>query len=112
LNTPGLPLSLRFTRLDNGTAVDAAADLSLPAGDPALELLLERFSNGTADAPALRELGRLWQERVRHLLLELAYDAGVFVIRRVERRRVLPNSGFMPLLAENARASASTRPRR
>jgi hypothetical protein len=37
------------------------------------------------DPAELIELGALWQERVRHLLLGLAHDPGVFVIRRVER---------------------------
>jgi hypothetical protein len=80
--SPALPLSLRFTRLDTGTAVDAAADLSLPLADPALDGLLERCLNGSADPQALADLGRLWQQRVRHLLIDLAYDPGVFVISR------------------------------
>ena len=31
---PALPLSMRFTGLDNGMALDAAADLALPLADP------------------------------------------------------------------------------
>ena len=97
---PGLPLSLRFTRLDNGEAVDAAADLSLPRADPALESLMERCSNGSADLPAIAEMGRLWQERVKHLLLDLGNDCGVFVIRRVERTRAAPPSGLVAWLSD------------
>jgi hypothetical protein len=85
--SPGLPLSLRFTRLDNGAQVDAGADLSLPPQDPALDELLQRCSSGRADAQALAKLGRLWQARVQHLLLDLAWDPGVFVVRRVQRRQ-------------------------
>jgi hypothetical protein len=87
---PGLPLSLRFTRLDNRAAVDAAADLTLPATDPALDALIERSSHGMADATALRELGRLWQQRVRRLLIDHADDPGVFVIREVRHAMAAP----------------------
>jgi hypothetical protein len=83
---PDLPLSLRFTRLDNGACVDAEADLSFPPPDPALSALLERCAKGVADAQELAELGRLWQRRVRHLLIDLARDPGVFTVRRAERR--------------------------
>jgi hypothetical protein len=85
--TPDLPLFMRFTRLDNGEAVDAAVDLSLPTPDPALGLLLKRFQSGKADAAAIAQLGALWQKKVRQLLIEQARDSGVFIIRRVERWR-------------------------
>jgi len=94
---PDLPLSLRFTRLDNGMAVDAAADLTLPAADPRLDELLERCHKGSADADALVELGRLWQQRVKQLLIDLAYDNGVFVVRPVLRRAGVPVSAFRVL---------------
>jgi len=98
--SPDLPLSLRFTRLDNGATVDAAADLSMPPADPALELLLQRCSNGSATENDLAELGRLWQLRVRQMLLELAHDPGVFVLRRVERRRAAPTSRISAMLTD------------
>jgi len=97
---PGLPLALRFTRLDNGVAVDAEADLSFPPPDPALEALLQRCAKGTADTGALAELGRLWQQRVQHLLLDLANDPGVFTVRPVEQRRTGPSSRFLTLMPE------------
>jgi hypothetical protein len=88
---PEIPLSLRFTRLDNGGAVDAAVDLDMAPPDPALGPLLQRCArHGADDAEAAAELGRLWQQRVAHLLLDLAHDPGVFVIRKVERARVTP----------------------
>ena len=87
---PEIPLSLRFTRLDNGCAVDAAVDLDMAPPDPALVRLLQRCADDTADDAAAAELGRLWQQRVACLLLELAHDTGVFVIRKVERARVVP----------------------
>ena len=88
---PDLPLSLRFTRLDQGTAVDAAADLSLPSPDPALQALLERCSRGSADSESIARLGPLWQLHVRYLLLDLADDPNVFLIRRVEHRHTTPS---------------------
>jgi hypothetical protein len=92
---PDLPLSLRFTRLDQGAAVDAAADMTLPPVDPALEVLLERCSNGSADSASIIRLGKLWQQHVRHLLLDLADDPSVFVIRRVERRHGTASLDFV-----------------
>jgi hypothetical protein len=92
---PGLPLALRFTRLDNGVSVDAEADLSFPPPDPALEALIQRCAKGTSDPQVLAELGRLWQQRVRQLLLDLGDDAGVFTVRRVERRRTGSSASLM-----------------
>ena len=82
---PGLPLSLRFIRLDTGEAVDAAVDLSMAPEDPALAPALARAVGGSLCNEELRSLGRTWQERVRHLLLDLGHDPGVFIIRRVDR---------------------------
>jgi hypothetical protein len=97
---PDLPLALRFTRLDSGLAVDAEADLSFPPPDPALEGLIQRCATGTADPEAMAALGRLWQQRVRHLLIDLGHDAGVFTVRRAERRRTGPSSRFLTLFPE------------
>mgnify|MGYP001547684405 FL=1 len=92
---PDLPLSLRFTRLDQGVAVDAAADLTLPPADPALAMLLERCASGAVDTESIARLGQLWQRHVRHLLLDLADDPSVFVIRRVEHRRSAASLDFV-----------------
>jgi hypothetical protein len=83
---PGLPLSLRFTRLDNGAAVDAAADLTL-AQDDDIAPLMACCIDGSATEDQIARLGRMWQDQVRRLLLQLAYDPGVFVVREVVRRR-------------------------
>jgi hypothetical protein len=97
---PALPLSLRFTRLDNGAAVDAAVDLSAPIADPALDVLLKRCFNGACDAESLAELARLWQQQVEYLLLDLAYDPGIFVIRDVERKRAAPTLRVATLMLD------------
>jgi hypothetical protein len=82
---PELPLALRFTRLDNGDAVDAEACLDLLPRDGVLESLLDDAARGHADATALRRLGERWQARVRLLLLEMADDPGLFVVRAARR---------------------------
>lgn len=78
---PELLLSLRFTRLDTRAAVDATAELGLAPADPAMERLLARWVQGDASLDEERLLGTMWQERVRHLLIDLARDPGVFVLR-------------------------------
>jgi hypothetical protein len=84
--SPDLPMSLRFTRISNGDAVDASADLSLVPPDPALEVLLTKCVNGRGSSDELQRLGELWQGRVQTLLIDRANDEGVFVVRSVERR--------------------------
>jgi hypothetical protein len=84
--SPDLLLTLRFTRIDNGDAVDAAADLSQAPPDPALEPLLARCVHGQGSVQERRRLGELWQGRVKLLLLDLAHDPGVYVVRPVEKR--------------------------
>lgn len=83
---PELPLSLRYTRLDSGEAVDATADLSMAPADEVLDGLLERCTQGRPQPADWAELGQRWQRRVKALLLDLAHDPGVFTVRRVERR--------------------------
>jgi hypothetical protein len=102
--SPELPLSLRFTRLDTAEAVDATADLALAPEDPMLDSLVTRCTGGKAGAGEWAELGQRWQRRVKALLLELAHDPGVFVVRRVERR---PRRG--PMAAASPPACFSPR---
>lgn len=79
--SPDLPMALRFTRIDNGHAVDAMADLSLLPQPPRMADLVQRCIDHQASAGELAELAGLWQSRVQRLLTEFAYDDGVFVIR-------------------------------
>jgi len=80
-----LPLQLRFTRLDNGAAVDAGADTSGVHSDPELPGLMARCINGTADMAERNRFGELWQRRVERLLLEHWDDDQVFILRPVMR---------------------------
>ena len=72
---------LRFTRKDNGAAVDVTAHLERVPGDPRMGELMAACLTGRADDATQREFGRLWQERVRAILLDHARDAQVIVVR-------------------------------
>jgi len=76
-----LPLAMRFTRLDTGTAVDAQTDLSSVPADPEMPELLGRCLQAPADAELAARFGRLWQERVRRILIDHADDPAVFRIK-------------------------------
>lgn len=92
-----IPLSIRFTRLDNGAAVDAAADLSLPLPGSVAVMRSRPGAAAMQDTQVLAELGALWQRRVQHLLIDHPHDPGVFIIRDVERKRVAgPAQRYQP----------------
>lgn len=80
-----LPLALRFTRLDDGSAVDAAADLSCVPPDPQMAALMGHCVHGLANESEQRRFGELWQERVGRILLEHWNDDEVFRVVRVPR---------------------------
>lgn len=65
---------IRYTRTDTGAAVDVGLNLSVAPADPAMAPLLQRCALGQADADAAAEFGRLWQDRVRRMLIEHADD--------------------------------------
>lgn len=83
---PDLLLLLRFTRMDTRAAVDVSVDLALVPFSPAIESLMAKLIACEASDEEEAQLGKLWQERVRRLLLEFARDPAVFVVRPVERR--------------------------
>ena len=69
--------SLRFTRLDDGAAVEVGADFSAVGGDPRTGELMPLCLSGQATAAQQRDFQTLWQARVRRLLLEHADDPRV-----------------------------------
>lgn len=75
-----VPLAMRFTRLDNGAAVDAEADLSRVPADPEMAPLMGMCLRGEASADERRRFGVLWQERVARIVVDHAQDAQVFRI--------------------------------
>lgn len=75
--------SLRLQRLDTREAVEVVLDMSSLPADPAQRALLPLVLQDGADPAQRRELGRLWQERVRKLLIDHADDPQVVGVRRV-----------------------------
>ena len=75
-----LPGDIRFRRLDSGQSVTATLQLAQVPADPRLPSLLQRLLAGD-DAPATHELfARLWQERVRRILLDHFDDPRLVVL--------------------------------
>lgn len=79
-----VPLTVRFTRCDDGSYADVAAHLDRVPADPAQSVLLQRWRAGEADAGDMRRFAALWQDRVRRILLEHAHDPAVFEVRLVK----------------------------
>lgn len=77
---------LRFTRLDDGRAVETAARLDRVPADPRMRELMMRSLADSGDAEALAGFGALWQDRVRRLLLQHPDDPEVVVVRSVSGR--------------------------
>jgi len=73
--------SVRFTRNDNGESVEVEIDTDPVPGDPMQRILLQQVMTGQADDAQKREFGRLWQERVRRMLIEHADDPAVVKVR-------------------------------
>jgi len=76
-----VPEEIRFTRKDTGAAVDVTAHLEHVPGEPHMGELMAACITGRADDATQREFGRLWQERVRRILLEHARDPQVIMVR-------------------------------
>ena len=72
--------SLRFTRVDNGSAVEVDADLSRVFGDSEMGPLMSLALAGQARPEQQREFQRLWQDRVRRILIDHADDPAVFAV--------------------------------
>lgn len=64
----------RFTRLDTGTTVELAYDPTKVPPDPAMPPLMQKAFSGQASTGEQKEFARLWQDRVRRILLEHGDD--------------------------------------
>ena len=73
-----IPGQVRFTRLDSTAFVDLSACLDRVPPDARLSRLMALSLAGTATDDEMGLFQRLWQERVRALLLHHADDPGVF----------------------------------
>ncbi len=74
---------LRFARQDSGAAVDVTAHLERVPGEPRMGELMAACIDGGATDEVQREFGRLWQERVRRILVDHARDPQVIVVHPV-----------------------------
>jgi hypothetical protein len=72
---------VRFRRSDTGDEVEVEIDTNPVPGDPMQRTLMELVMTGRADAVQRREFGRLWQDRVRRMLLVHADDPAVVKVR-------------------------------
>lgn len=74
-----IPAEVRMTRLDTGASV--LLDYRPEAVPPSPEMppLMARVMGGAADVEERARFGRLWQERVRRILLEHADDPALVV---------------------------------
>lgn len=82
---PDLVLALRFTRLDTQAAVDVGVDTTSLPGQAELDVLVALLASGKAAPQDEKDLGELWQARVRTLLLDRGRDRTVFMVRPVHR---------------------------
>lgn len=78
-----LPLAMRFTRLDTGAAVDAVSDPTPVPSAAEMAALIPQCFSPDATPTERAAFGRLWQDRVRRLLLDHGDDPAVFIIRPV-----------------------------
>jgi hypothetical protein len=72
---------LRFTRTDTGQSVLAQSRAHSVPSDPQTMRLMQMCLVGMASEEQHAEFGRLWQARVRRILLDHAFDDAVFEIR-------------------------------
>ena len=72
---------VRFKRNDTGTEVEIEIDTGPVPGDPMMRPLMQLTMTGQADAAQRREFGRLWQDRVRRMLVVHADDPAVVKVR-------------------------------
>jgi len=72
---------IRFRRNDTGDEMEIEIDTSSVPADPMQRLLMPLVLTGQADAAQRREFGRLWQDRVRRMLIEHADDPAVVKVR-------------------------------
>lgn len=73
---------LRFTRLDSGANVSVAYHPEAVPAPPELQELMPKLISGEASAAEKTEFGRLWQMRVRRILIDHFDDPALVVISK------------------------------
>jgi hypothetical protein len=74
---------VRFQRNDTGAEVEVEIDTGVVPADPMLRPLMQLTLTGQANAAQKREFGRLWQDRVRRMLLVHADDPAVVQVHEL-----------------------------
>lgn len=76
----GNGVELRFTRLDSGASVDVSYHPERILAPPELQALMPKLFAPGAGATELAEFGRLWQSRVKRILIDHFDDPQLVVI--------------------------------
>lgn len=71
---------IRFERRDTGAAVNTAYHPEIVPPDAAMKDLMQMAMAGCASEPEQKEFARLWQERVRRILVEHIDDPRLIVL--------------------------------
>lgn len=77
----GIDAELRFTRLDSGASVSASYHPEVVPALPGMQALMPKMLSGTATKEEAAEFGRLWQGRVRLILIDHFDDPELVVVR-------------------------------
>jgi hypothetical protein len=77
----GIDADARFTRLDTSASVLVDYHPEVVAPSPEMPQLMARVVGGVSDEQERMQFARLWQDRVRRILLQLADDPALLVVR-------------------------------
>jgi hypothetical protein len=77
----GIDADARFTRLDTSVSVLVDYHPEVVAPSPEMPPLMARVVGGVSDEQERMQFARLWQDRVRRILLQLADDPALLVVR-------------------------------
>lgn len=75
--------SVRFTRTDTHKSVDVFYDPSSVQADPKQMALMKTMMQGTASQEEKKEFARLWQERVKRILIDSFDNPDVIRVQRL-----------------------------
>ena len=75
--------SARFTRTDTNISVDVFYNPSSVAGHPNTQPLMQKIMTGMANAEEKLEFGKLWQQRVKAILVDNCDNENVIRVESV-----------------------------
>jgi len=76
----GIRGEVRFERVDNGRTVEASYRADIVPSAPAMRELMPAVLSGEATAEESREFGRLWQNRVKRILVDHCDHPGLVIL--------------------------------